>query len=125
MAWNTTVVAPPEGSMADYIASLERMLARDCDSLYLPGHGAGFEEPRRTVKAYLLHRKVRDQAILKAIHDGAGSIRALIPIIYPGLAAMLIPAAQLTVLAHVELLAAKGLVSVAGPLTADQLLEAV
>lgn len=125
MAWNTTVVAPPEGSMADYIASLEKMLARENDSVYLPGHGGRIDEPRRTVKAYLVHRKVREQAILKAIQDGAQSIRALIPVIYPDLAPRLTPAAQLTVLAHVELLAAKGLVSAAGPLTADQPLAAV
>lgn len=125
MAWNTTVVAPPEGSMADYIASLEKLLARESDIVYLPGHGGRIDEPRRTVKAYLVHRKVREQAILKAIQDGAQSIRALVPVIYPDLAPRLSPAAQLTLLAHVELLAAKGLVSAAGPLTADQSLAAV
>lgn len=125
MAWNTTVVAPPEGSMADYIASLEKLLARESDTVYLPGHGGRIDEPRRTVKAYLVHRKVREQAILKAIQDGAQSIRALVPVIYPDLAPRLSPAAQLTLLAHVELLAAKGLVSAAGPLTADQSLAAV
>jgi len=125
MAWNTTVVAPPEGSMADYIASLEKLLSRENDSVYLPGHGGRIDEPRRTVKAYLVHRKVREQAILKAIQDGAQSIRALVPVIYPELVPRLTPAAQLTVLAHVELLAEKGLVSAAGPLTADQWLEAV
>lgn len=125
MAWNTTVVAPPEGNMADYIASLEKLLARENDTVYLPGHGERIDEPRRTVKAYLVHRKVREQAILKAIQDGAQSIRALVPVIYPDLAPRLSPAAQLTLLAHVELLAAKGLVSAAGPLTADQSLAAV
>jgi glyoxylase-like metal-dependent hydrolase (beta-lactamase superfamily II) len=125
MAWNTTVVAPPEGNMADYISSLEKLLARDSDRVYLPGHGGRIDEPRRTVKAYLVHRKVREQAILKAIQDGATSIRALIPVIYPDLSPKLSPAAQLTLLAHVEWLTAKGLVSAAGPLTADQLLEAV
>lgn len=125
MAWNTTVVAPPEGSMADYITSLEKLLPREADRVYLPGHGGRIDEPRRTVKAYLVHRKVREQAILKAIQDGARSIRSLIPVIYPDLAPKLSPAAQLTLMAHVELLTAKGLVSAAGPLTADQLLEAV
>ncbi len=49
--------------MADYISSLEKLLARDSDSVYLPGHGGRIDEPRRTVKAYLVHRKVREQAI--------------------------------------------------------------
>ena len=66
MAWNTSVVAPPEGRMADYIASLEILLDRK-DSVFLPGHGGRLEDPQRTVKAYLLHRRWREQAMLKAL----------------------------------------------------------
>lgn len=126
MAWNTSVVAPPEGSMADYIASLEKLLVRgENDKVYLPGHGGRIEDPRRMVKAYLLHRRWREQAILKAVIDGATSIRAIVPAVYPDIAPRLIPAATLTVLAHVELLAAKGLLAGDGPLTADLPLKAV
>lgn len=124
MAWNTSIVAPPEGNMAEFIASLEMLLER-ADALYLPGHGGRIEDPRRTVKAYLLHRRFREQAILKVLQDGAQSIRAILPAVYPQIAEHLIPAAMLTVLAHVELLAAKGLVEAAGPLSADQTLRAV
>ena len=66
MAWNTSVVGPPEGRMSDYMRSLELLLDRD-ETLLLPGHGGPIEEPRRTVKAYLLHRKWREQAILEAV----------------------------------------------------------
>jgi glyoxylase-like metal-dependent hydrolase (beta-lactamase superfamily II) len=124
MAWNTTVVAPPEGCMADYIRSLEVLLERS-DAVYFPGHGGRIEEPQRTVKAYLFHRRLREQAILKALKDGAANIRAIVPVIYPDIPARLAMAATLTVLAHVELLVEKGQVSAAGPLSADLPLSAV
>ena len=124
MAWNTSVVAPPEGRMADYIASLEILLDRK-DSVFLPGHGGRLEEPQRTVKAYLLHRRWREQAILKALKDGAASIRAIVPGIYQGINPQLIPAATLSVQAHVEHLVEKGLVSSAGPLTVECHLSAI
>lgn len=124
MAWNTTIVAPPEGSMADYIRSLEILLDRK-DGIYLPGHGGRLEDPQRTVKAYLLHRRWREQAILQAISDGAATAADVVAIVYPGIAGRLVTAATLTILAHVELLAAKGLVEAAEPLTASALLRAV
>ncbi len=124
MAWNTTVVAPPEGRMSDYIRSLEILLDRN-DTVFLPGHGGRLEEPQRTVKAYLLHRRWREQAILKALKDGAESIRRIVPEIYQGIAPELVPAATLTVQAHVEFLIEKGLVLSGHPLTADHALQAV
>ena len=62
MGWNTTVVAPPEGNMGDYLSSLEKLLDRH-DKLFLPAHGGRIETPRRVVKAYLMHRKMRESAI--------------------------------------------------------------
>ncbi len=124
MAWNTTVIAPPEGRMADYIRSLEILLDRN-DSVFLPGHGGRLEEPQRTVKAYLLHRRWREQAILKALKDGAPTIRRIVPFIYQDIAPQLIPAATLSVQAHVEFLIEKGLVSSDSPLTLDRELVAV
>lgn len=112
MAWNTSVVAPPEGRMADYIASLEILLDRD-DSVFLPGHGGRLEDPQRTVKAYLLHRRWREQAILKAVQDGATSILKIVPEVYKGISVALVPAATLSVQAHIELLIEKGIVSAA------------
>lgn len=107
MAWNTTVIAPPEGNMADYMASLERLLERSC-RMYLPGHGAHIEAPQRAVKAYLLHRQWREQAVLRAVRDGVGNIREIVRLIYPDLADNLVTAASLSVLAHVEHLMDKG-----------------
>ncbi len=124
MAWNTTVVAPPEGRMADFIASLEILLDRD-DDVFLPGHGGRLENPQRTVKAYLLHRRWREQAVLDALSNGADTIRRIVPNIYQGLAANLIPAATLSVAAHVEYLIEKGQVACDPPLTPDRVLSCV
>lgn len=123
MAWNTTLVAPPEGSMADYIDSLELLFTRP-ESLYLPGHGGRVDEPVRTVKAYLLHRRWREVAILDAIRGGAGTITAVVPVVYPTLDSKLQPAAMLSVQAHVEHLIDRGLVVCEGNLAFDRPLSA-
>lgn len=122
MAWNTSVVAPPEGRMSDYIRSLEILLDRK-DSVFLPGHGGRLSDPQRTVKAYLLHRRWREQAVLKALREGASTIRRIVPAVYQGLAVHLLPAATLSVHAHVEFLIEKGQVACDGPLTPESLLE--
>lgn len=109
MAWNTSVIAPPEGNMADYLASLENLLERD-DAMYLPGHGGRIDAPQRTVRAYLLHRKWREQAILEAICNGTSDIKSLVSEIYSSVPESVSGAAALSVLAHVEHLHAHGLV---------------
>ncbi len=124
MAWNTTVVAPPEGRMSDYIASLEILLDRQ-DDVFLPGHGGRIIDPQRTVKAYLLHRRWREQSVLAALSAGANTIRRIVPEIYQGLAPQMIPAATLSVQAHVEYLIEKGLVASDQPLTPDGALSAL
>ncbi|PPC99104.1 MAG: MBL fold metallo-hydrolase [Hyphomicrobium sp.] len=124
MAWNTTVVAPPEGRMADYIRSLEILLDRS-DEVFFPGHGGRLKDPQRTVKAYLLHRRWREQAIMKALSDGAESVRRIVPEVYQGLAAHMLPAATLSVQAHVEYLVEKGHVACDLPMTPDRVLRVV
>jgi glyoxylase-like metal-dependent hydrolase (beta-lactamase superfamily II) len=126
MAWNTTVVAPPEGSMADYMASLDRLLARGPqDDVYLPGHGGRVEAPERVVRAFIVHRTWREQAILGAIRDGTGDVRAIVSRVYQDLDARLVTAASLSVLAHVEHLISRGLVACEGPPTFERPLTAV
>ena len=63
--------------MADYLGSLERLVGRP-EMVLLPGHGGRVEEPQRLVRAYLLHRRWREQAILAAIKDAPASDRATI-----------------------------------------------
>jgi len=122
MGWNTSVIAPPEGRMADYLRSLERLIGRGYRT-YLPGHGGRIENPERMVKAFLVHRQWREQAIFDAIKRGLGTIREIVPAVYAGIDEKLLTAASLSVQAHVEHLIERGLVRSAGPLSFDGLLE--
>ena len=114
MGWNTTVVAPPEGHMGDYFASLERLLKRN-DLVFLPGHGGRIKLPQRVVKAYMMHRKWRESAIHDCVNDGLETIPQIVAKIYSGLDPKLSGAAALSVLAHLEHLTERGLVQPHGP----------
>jgi glyoxylase-like metal-dependent hydrolase (beta-lactamase superfamily II) len=122
MGWNTSVVGPPEGNMGDFLRSLQKLIDRN-DGIYFPGHGGQVEEPRRLVKAYLLHRRMREQSILECIRGGSNTVRAIVPIIYKGLDPKLLNAASLSVLAHVEHLIERGLVYCGSPLSVDRALS--
>ena len=121
MGWSTSVIAPPEGNMGEYLASLELMLARR-ETLYLPGHGEPVDDGCRTARAYLIHRQMRETAVLNAIRGGAGTIPAIAGIVYSGIAPHLLNAARLSVQAHVEHLCQKRLLTYSMPLTPDRLL---
>lgn len=123
MAWNTTVIAPPEGRMADYMVSLARLLELGID-LYLPAHGGRLEDARRTVKAFLLHRQWRERAILQAIRRRGLTVRGIVGLIYRGLDDELVTAAGLSVMAHVEHLREQNLVRYIVPLDFDTPLSA-
>ncbi len=124
MGWNTSVVAPPEGNMAHYMRSLEVLLKRK-DKVFLPGHGGRIETPQRWVKAFIIHRNAREMAILDAIRTGQATIQDVVTVVYRGLDARLVPAACLSVQAHVEHLVGRGLVAAEGQLSSDHALSAV
>lgn len=107
MGWNTSVIAPPEGSMADYLNSLELLLTRD-DAVYFPAHGDAVRQPQRLAKAFLIHRRMREAEIVACLKDGADTIQSILPRIYGGMTASLNGAASLSVLAHLELLIRTG-----------------
>jgi glyoxylase-like metal-dependent hydrolase (beta-lactamase superfamily II) len=113
MAWSTPVVAPPDGAMSDYMASLEK-LARRSETVYFPGHGGAVRNAPRFVAAYILHRKAREAAILHRLAKGEADIPSIVSAIYAGLDPRLTRAAGLSVLAHLEDLTARGLVSTNG-----------
>lgn len=110
MGWNTTVIAPPEGNMALFLASLERLMQRH-DKLFLPAHGGRIQTPRRVVKAYIMHRKWREQTILACLDDGIDKIPAIVERLYGKLELELKQAAALSVLAHLEHLLDRGMVA--------------
>lgn len=109
MAWSTTIVAPPDGSMADYMASLEKLRARD-EGIYWPGHGGPVTEPQRFLRGLIHHRRQREVSILNQLEAGMATISAIVPLIYQGLAPALHGAAALSVYAHLEDMVARGLV---------------
>lgn len=107
MAWSTSIVAPPDGSMSDYMASLDRLLARD-DRLYLPGHGGPLRKPLPFLRGLKAHRKMRERAILERLRGGDRTIPDMVRAIYRDTDPRLHGAAGLSVLAHIEDLVAKG-----------------
>lgn len=110
MGWSTTIVAPPGGSMSDYMASLDKMLERE-DRLLLPGHGGGIEAPAPFMRALKGHRKMRERAILERIRGGDRTIAEMVRAIYRDTDPRLHAAAGLSVLAHIEDLVARGAVA--------------
>lgn len=107
MAWSTSVVAPPDGSMQAYMASLDTLLARS-DSLYLPGHGGPVRRPSAFVRGLRAHRRMREAAILERLSAGDRTLAQIVAAIYRGLDPNLVGAAGLSVLAHLSDLEARG-----------------
>ena len=120
MAWSTSIVAPPDGSMGDYMRSLEKLLPLEMHS-YWPGHGGPVREPQRFVRALIHHRRMREAAILHRITEGDHSIADIVTAIYQNLDPRLIHAACLSVFAHLEDLVERGSVRCDGPLALDGL----
>jgi len=113
MAWSTTVVAPPDGSMGEFMASLDRLKGRD-ETIYWPGHGGPVSDPRRFVRALIHHRRQREASILNRLAAGDKGIPEIVAAIYQGLNPALVGAAGLSVFAHLEDLIAKGQVATDG-----------
>ena len=118
MAWSTSIVAPPDGSMGDYMASLDKLRARS-EAIFWPGHGGAVHEPQRFMRALAHHRLQREASIMKRIAAGDAAIPAIVAAIYEGLDPRLTGAAGLSVFAHLEDLVGRGLVTTDGPPALD------
>lgn len=116
MGWSTTIVSPPDGDMAAYMASLDRLAAGRWRR-FLPGHGEPVETPDARVQDLIAHRRQREAQVLAALADGPASIPALTARIYQGIPPHLLPAAERNVLAHLIDLASRNLVSASPSLT--------
>ena len=114
MAWATSIIAPPDGAMGDFMASLDMLAGRD-DGAYLPGHGGPVKEPRQFVRALKTHRRMRERAILARVEKGDRLIAEMVKAIYRDTDPRLHGAAALSVLAHLEDLVARGEVVTDGP----------
>jgi glyoxylase-like metal-dependent hydrolase (beta-lactamase superfamily II) len=118
MAWSTSVIAPPDGSMRAYLASLEKV-ARRSETIYWPGHGGPVRDPQRYARALISHRRQREAAILARLEAGEASVAEIVARVYPGLAPALVAAARLSTLAHLEDLAERGLASSDGAIALE------
>ncbi len=125
MAWATSVIAPPDGHMADYFASLRTLVSRDQDKVYLPGHGPAKRQPQRFSRAFLTHRQMREKAVLQHIQSGERRITDVVKKVYAGIDERLYTAAALSTLAHVEHLIEQNLVRAHGELSLETEYEAV
>ncbi len=114
MGWSTSVIAPPDGDMTDYMASLSRLATRPWARFY-PGHGAAVDDPAARLSGLIRHRQDRTAQILAALHAAPADAPTLATRIYTGLPAALLPAATANTLAHLVDLAQKGLVEPARP----------
>ena len=107
MGWSSSVVGLPGGNMADYIASLHRVLGRT-DALYLPGHGPPIADPAPFVRDLLAHRLAREAAILGSMGAAPRTAADLTSVLYADTPAPLRRAAERNVVAHLSKLAREG-----------------
>lgn len=107
MGWSTSVVSPPDGDMAAYMASLQKLHDRD-DRVYYPAHGPQIDNPRQLVRGMIGHRRQRERQIVTLLEASAQTIPGFVAAMYKGLDARLHGAAGRSVLAHLVDLEQKG-----------------
>ena len=122
MKWATTIVAPPDGSMADYMTSLDRLAERP-ETIYLPGHGGPVEDAPAFVRGLKAHRRMREVAIVHRIGRGDRTIAEVVAAIYRETPKALHGAAALSVLAHLEDLVARERLRAPNGVTLDGIFE--
>ncbi len=110
MGWSTTVVSPPDGDMARYMESLDRLIHRSQDEVYYSAHGDPIERPQRFVRGLMGHRKQREGQILRLLERQVSEIPTMVEQMYVGVDRSLYPAAGLSVLAHLIDLEKRGIV---------------
>jgi len=108
MKWSTSVVSPPDGDMASYMASLQKLYDRE-DSVYYPAHGPAVTKPRQLVRGMIGHRRQRERQILGLLEKGEGHIPTMVLQMYKGLDERLHGAAGRSVLAHLVDLQNRGI----------------
>lgn len=113
MGWSTTVVVPPDGDMAAYMASLDKLRQRD-DRIYYPAHGAPVTNPQQYVRHLMGHRLQREKQILRLVSEQPRPISDIVTHAYPGLDPRLVVAAGGSVHAHLVDLERRGLVLQSG-----------
>lgn len=119
MGFATTLVSPPDGDMAAFMSSLDRLAARTGDTLYLPGHGHAVEDPSGMVAYQKAHRQQRFDQILSALDEGPKDATDLTRQIYTDVDPALLGAARRNVLASLIGLSDQGRVACEGGISVD------
>ena len=101
MGWSTSVIAPPDGDMGAYLASLERLRARG-ETIFYPTHGSPIDHPQDWIGQLLAHRRMREEQIRTALALRAQTVAELAQALYPQIDPALAPAAAQQVLAHLR-----------------------
>ncbi len=109
MGWSTTVVVPPDGDMAAYMQSLDKLRQRE-DRIYYPAHGPAVTKPQQYVRSLIGHRLQREKQVLKLVGESPRNIPDIVANAYPGLDPRLVTAAGGSVYAHLLDLQKRGLV---------------
>jgi ribonuclease/clavin/mitogillin len=104
---SSIVIAPPNGDLAVYLRSLERLRSYDC-RLLLPAHGNVSARPRQTIDECLAHRGKREEQLLAALESGPRRLAELAQELYKGLPRQVVPFAELQVLAGLHKLYDEG-----------------
>ncbi len=99
MGWASSLVSPPDGDLAAFMASCTRLAALETTA-YLPGHGDPVRDPAARIAWLIEHRKSREAEILSALKGGASTISTLTKQIYTDVPAGLLLAAERNVFAH-------------------------
>ena len=118
MGWATSLVSPPDGDLTDFMASCEKLGARNWRVFY-PGHGAPVSDPNARLDWLVAHRRAREASILKALNAGPATAEDLARVIYTETPAALLGAATRNVLAHLVDLTGRGRVAPQGVLQAE------
>jgi glyoxylase-like metal-dependent hydrolase (beta-lactamase superfamily II) len=103
MGWNSTLISTPDGSMRDYLASMDKILVLP-QQLYVPAHGGPIVDGSSYAAQLKAHRLYRNEQVLDALRHGAETIVQIVDCIYPKQPRAVRMAARMTITAHVEYL---------------------
>jgi ribonuclease/clavin/mitogillin len=111
VGFGTVVIAPPEGNMNDYLASLRRYLELPRLTALMPGHGPVIADAQGRIEEYIVHRRDREEQIVGAVAAGASAIPQIVKAVYTDVPEAMHQLAELSVLAHLEKLEGEGRVT--------------
>lgn len=103
----TVIIDPPDGDMAAYLASLERLLGEPVETLF-PGHGSPQGAAKRRIRALIEYRRAREAKVLAALDGTPRALAELVERAYDDTPRELWPYAERSLLAHLEKLAGEG-----------------